>query len=71
MVFAADFFAGAFFPVAAFLEADFAGTPFLLFDFLGALRFCADGFAGDFLATVFFDFEDFLLVFFLVAMRAV
>jgi hypothetical protein len=63
-------FAGAFFLAAAFLEADVAGTAFLLVDFLGALRFCAGCFTG-FLATVFFDFADFLLVFFRVAMGAV
>jgi len=40
-------------------------------NFFGVLRFCTGFFAAFFLITSFFDFVDFLLVFFLLAIREV
>jgi hypothetical protein len=49
----------------------FLGAAFLSANFLGVLRFCASCFDRDFLPSLFFDLIDFVLVFFLVAIRAV
>ena len=56
---------------AFFFSAAFFGTASLFANFFEVLGFCTGCRAGAFLVSVFFDFVDFFLVFFLVAIRAV